>query len=204
MPKHTGIYKKESGVYKFQNINTGKFYIGSSKDLYKRQARLRYVLKKGLKENVRMQLDCDEYGINSFVFGVVEYCDENKLLEREQFYFELWKPEYNVWKSVYSAKDRTYTNEQIKYFKSYKHSPKDFEKHSNSLKEAWKRRKEKFTPEELSKKMSDARKGIKHSEETKQKYRETRKGKKKSPETKEKMRLSKLGTKLINGKFVKF
>ncbi len=179
MNKRAGVYKKESGVYRIQNIFTGNIYIGSSTDIYKRIGRHKYVLKNGLKENIRMKNDYDIFGINSFVFGIVEYCDKSLLKEREQYYFEIWKPQYNVWKSIYNAKNREYTTEQLEYFKTLGRGPKDMQKHSESLKKAWVRRREKYTPEELFKKKSDSRKGIKHSEETKRLFSLQRKGKKK-------------------------
>lgn len=172
MPKNYGIYRKESGVYRLQNIMTGNFYIGSTVDLYKRHARHRYVLKNRIKENIRILKDCQKYGEKSFIFGVIEYCEKEKLLEREQHYFETLMPYYNVWKSVYNANGRQYTKEQLDYFKSYKHGPKNLGKFSQSLRKAWVKRKEKYSPEELSKKMANARRGILHSEETKLKLKE--------------------------------
>lgn len=196
-------YERQSGVYILRNMVSGNFYIGSSKNLASRRGRHMYVLRNGIKENVRIFNDCNKYGVESFIFKVIEYCDECDLIDKEQHYFELMMPRYNVWKSVYSAKGRTYTNEQLEYFKDVAHGPKNLENHSNSLKEAWKRRKEKYSPEELHKKMSAARKGIKHSEETKMNYSLLRKGKSKSESMKNKLRESRLGTKLINGKYVK-
>jgi group I intron endonuclease len=196
-------YERKSGVYILENVMTGNFYIGLSKNLAKRKGRHFYVLRNGMKGNIRISDDCKKYGVESFDFKVLEYCDECDLLEKEQYYFELMMPQYNVWKSVYNAKGRTYTNEQLEYFKNTAHGPKNLENHSNVLKEAWKRRKEKYTPAELHEKMSKARTGIKHSEETKMNYSLQRKGKTKSESMKNKLRESRLGTKLINGKFVK-
>ncbi len=196
-------YERNSGVYRLRNTVNGNFYIGSTKHLGKRRGRHFYVLKNGLKENIRMLEDAKKYGADSFCFEVIEYCDEDKLLEREQHYFELLMPQYNVWKSIYDGTGRTYTNAQLKYFKTLNKGPRNLPEHSNSLKKAWVKRREKYSKEELSKKMAEARRGILHSEETKKMMSERRKGKHKSEETKEKMRLAKLGTKLINGKYVK-
>lgn len=202
MKKRNGLYKKEAGVYRFQNIVTGRFYIGSTVDIYKRHSRLRYVLKKGIKDNIRMLEDYKKFGNGSFVFGIVEYCSKESLLEREQYYYELWNPQYNVWKQVYNAKDREFTQEQLEYFKSYPHGPKDMKKHSDSLKQAWIGRKSKMTPDEL--KLSQSKfKGHKHTSEAKNKMSLKGKGRKRSMDTKIKIRERRLGTKLINGKFVK-
>lgn len=37
-----------------------------------------------------------KYGYSNFSLEVLEYCSPNKLLEREKYYFELFKPEYNI------------------------------------------------------------------------------------------------------------
>jgi len=192
MGKRTGIYRKESGVYRIQNMVTGKIYIGSSTDVYKRIGRHKYVLKNGLNENIRMKKDCEKYGVNSFLFGIVEYCEKEKLKEREQYYFELWNAQYNVWKNIYNAKNREYTSEQLEYFKTYTHGPKDLKNFSEILKKAWIRKREKYTPEELFKIKSDSRKGQKHSEETKKIFSLQRKGKKKPVGFGEKVRNNRL------------
>lgn len=195
--------EKKPGIYRLQNIFTKRFYIGSSKNVYKRYYRHRQVLREGLKENLRIMEDCNKYGPNSFIFGVIEYCEENKLKEREQYYFELWKPQYNVWKSVYDATGREFTKQQLADFKKVNRSIKDKELFRKKLREGWKKRKAKFSAEELSKKMADARRGIKHSEQTKVTMSINRRGKKKSPEWIEKLRERRKGTKLKDGKFVK-
>lgn len=176
--------EKRPGVYRLQNVKNGKFYIGSSRNLYMRYYTHLRLLKEKRPDNVRIKEDCED----PFVFGVVEYCDEKVMKEREQYYFELWKPVYNVWLSVYDGAGRKYTDKQLEYFKSYPHGPKNLLKHSECLKEAWKKRREKYSPEELSKKMANARRGIKHTEETKKLMSEKRKGGKKPEGFGEKIR----------------
>lgn len=203
MGKRNGIYKKESGVYRIQNIISGNFYIGSTNDLYKRWARHKYVLKMGLRENIRMNKDCEKYGINSFVFGVVEYCDDLLLKQKEQYYYEIWKPQYNVWKNIYNASERDYTIEQLDNLRSLlPKKPKDLNLLRERMRQAWVKRKASMTPEEFKKKHADARRGIPHSDETKKMYSIQRKGKPKSFEWRQKIGMSKLGRKLINGKFI--
>jgi|SRR5271156_3752748 group I intron endonuclease len=195
--------EKRPGVYRLQSLPTGRFYIGSSKNVYRRYYRHRQILREGLKENLRIKEDCDKYGPNSFIFGVIEYCEESELREREQYYFELWNPQYNVRKSVYDGSGRTYTEEQLANFKKIHRPIKDKELFRKKLKEGWEKRRARCSPEELSKKLADARRGIKHSEETKAIMSANRKGKKKSPEWIEKFRERRKGTKLIDGKYIK-
>lgn len=81
------------GVYKVTNTINGRFYIGQSKDIRLRIAghRSRNAYHCGIFKE-----DIEKYGIDSFVFEVVEECPEDKLLERERYYIKTLKPPYNV------------------------------------------------------------------------------------------------------------
>lgn len=180
--------EKKPGVYRLQNLDNGRFYIGSSKNLYTRFYRHMECLKNKKVGNHKIEKDIKDLFKTNFVFGVIEYCDECKRLEREQFYFELYRPYYNCIPKVYDSTGYKWPEEVKKRNKNVKHGPKDKEKHRQSLIEAWKRRKEKYTPQELNRKMADARRGIKHSEEAKKKMSISGKGKKKPKGFAEKIR----------------
>lgn len=195
-------YESQSGVYKLKNLITGKFYIGSSRSLAKRRGSHRYSLKNGIKNNLRMTEDYNKHGLDSFEFEVIEYCEVDKLLEREQYYFELLKPTYNIWNNVYNALERSYTEEQLLAFKNLKHPIKDKKAFSYSLKEAWRIRKLTMSHEDF-KKAYKGKPGMKHSDEAKKLMSIKGKGRSKPDSFKEKIRQLRLGTKLINGKFVK-
>lgn len=169
------------GIYRLQNLINGKFYIGASVNLLRRYWQHRQRIKKG-KLNSLMLKDNEAY----FVFGVVEYCIKNKLKEREQFYIEKWNPHYNKNLLVDDSK-KWWTQEDRRNL-------------GEKIKKAWIGRKSKAGFRE---KHAEARRGILHSEQTKKRLSDMRKGKPKSKEWKEKMRLRRLGTKLIDGKFVK-
>jgi hypothetical protein len=196
--ENKGLQEKP-GVYKIRNKVSEKLYIGSSVNVYRRFYRHRQVLREELLENLRIKEDCEKYGIDSFEFEVIEYCEKDILKKREQFYFEKLCPQYNVWKSVYSATDREYTDEQIENFKKIKHPIKDKEAFKKKLKIAWITRK---AGPDFKEKHGNARRGISHSEETKLKMSMMRKGKTKSSEWKVKIGKSKIGKKLINGKYI--
>lgn len=44
-----------------------------------------------------------KYGYSQFKFEIIEYCDPSKLIEREQYYIDSLKPEYNVLKTAGSS-----------------------------------------------------------------------------------------------------
>ena len=56
-----------------------------------------------------MQYDYENYGIESFVVEVLEYCDECVKRDREQYYIDLLKPVENGYNSSHSA----YTNDNL-------------------------------------------------------------------------------------------
>lgn len=41
-----------------------------------------------------------KYGLNNFTLEILEYCSKNIAIEREQFYLDLLKPEYNILKKA--------------------------------------------------------------------------------------------------------
>lgn len=85
-----------SGIYCIINIYNGKRYIGSSKNIRKRLWGHRAELRHNKHDNQYLQNAWNKYGEDKFDFYVIEQCPENILLEREQFYIDTIKPEYNL------------------------------------------------------------------------------------------------------------
>ena len=76
-----------SGVYKITNKINGKFYIGSAINCFKRWCK---------KYNEHLESAFKKYGKENFIFEIIENVeDTSKLIEREQYYMDLLKPEYN-------------------------------------------------------------------------------------------------------------
>lgn len=84
----------KSGIYKITNIKNGKFYIGSSKDIEFRWGEHKKHLNGGYHINKKLQNAWNFYGKENFEFTIVELVSNNEelLLEREQFYFDIFKP----------------------------------------------------------------------------------------------------------------
>ena len=83
------------GVYKITNLINGKFYIGSSSiNVHQRWNDHKSQLNAGLHPNIHLMRSCKKYGIEVFLFEVLEYC--NDVLEREQHYIDTLKPHYNI------------------------------------------------------------------------------------------------------------
>ena len=90
--------KDKCGVYRWTNTENKKIYIGSSAKL---SARLRgHFTPSRLKsrESIIYKALLRKYGFSKFSLEILEYCNIEDLLKREQYYIDLLKPEYNICK----------------------------------------------------------------------------------------------------------
>jgi len=88
--------RDKSGIYMWKNNNSKKFYIGSSVDLKRRFTsyfNLNYLVKESRLYLHRALL---KEGYSAFSLYVLEYCEKENLIDREQYYFNLLKPTYNL------------------------------------------------------------------------------------------------------------
>jgi group I intron endonuclease len=98
-----------------------------------------------------------KYGYSKFTIEILEYCDSDKCLEREQYYIDLLNPEYNILKTAGSSLGNKHTEETRTKMSSYKIGDKNpmfgktGEKHS---------RFGKLHTEETRSKMSDSQKAV--------------------------------------------
>jgi len=87
-----------AGVYMIKNLITGERYIGQSIKPYGRRVQHFSNLSYNTNQisNPQLQEAMKQYGKTYFVFGVLEHCDKEELLAKEQYYIDLYKPEYNA------------------------------------------------------------------------------------------------------------
>lgn len=85
-----------TGIYKILNKVNGKFYIGSAVDIENRWRRHKHDLNKNNHHNIYLQKGWNKYWNVSFEFTIIEACDKENLLIREQFWLDWAKPEYNL------------------------------------------------------------------------------------------------------------
>lgn len=104
-----------SGIYQIRNIINDKRYIGSAKDFSKRKSLHFRTLIKQKHRNRHLQNAWNKYGENAFVFEIIEYCEPDQLLVREQWYFDNWNPEYNIYKTAGSGLGHKMTEEMKKF-----------------------------------------------------------------------------------------
>lgn len=87
---------KKSGIYCIVNTDNQKKYVGSSKNIYQRLQKHRAYLRKNMHENCKLQNSWNKHGEDKFQYYVLEFCPEDKLIEREQFFIDTIKPWYNI------------------------------------------------------------------------------------------------------------
>lgn len=102
---------EKSGIYQIKNKVNSKSYIGSSIRLSKRWRRHLTDLKCNVHHSLALQRAFHKYGYDNFEFIILENCEENKLLEREQHYLNSIKPEYNICKTAGNCLGITHSEE---------------------------------------------------------------------------------------------
>lgn len=169
------ILTGKSGIYKITNLINDKIYIGRSVNLKSRKSK-----HKTSITNTIISKAIQKYGHDNFKFEVIEYCDCDILVEREQYYMDLFHPYdengYNL------LKDSSYGG-----WNGMKHSnetKKKMSKIKKGIYEPWNKGKkgvQEFS-DKTRKLMSENSKGEgnpfygkKHSEESKQKMSNKRK-----------------------------
>ena len=86
---------KICGVYKITNTITGDFYIGSSKNIKNRWTAHKCKSTWNKCPNNQLYLDMQKYGVDKFVFEILEEAEIEQLKEKEQQFIETLKPTYN-------------------------------------------------------------------------------------------------------------
>jgi group I intron endonuclease len=90
-------FNKIPGIYKIINNINGKFYVGSTKNLYKRSREHFSKLNRQKHPNEKLMNSVKKHGINNFKFEIiVSYCNIEDLLVLEGKYIALLKPDYNL------------------------------------------------------------------------------------------------------------
>ena len=165
--------EKKSGVYKWTNLTDGNSYVGSSVDLGRRFSMYysEKVLIKELKKKINSHIyrALLKYGHSKFSLEIIEYCEAEEVVTKEQYYIDLLDPEYNICPIAGSSLGRKVSDETRAKLAAA-HIGRDYSgliEHLASLKES--------------------NLGRKHLEETKDKIRASALGRKFSDDTRIKL-----------------
>lgn len=93
----------DSCVYKIVSKKTKKCYIGSAKDFNKRKSVHLWHLKKGSHHSAYLQNHVNKYGLDDISFEILDFVDIVDLVNKEQYYIDLFNPEFNISKFAYST-----------------------------------------------------------------------------------------------------
>ena len=80
------------GIYQITCVPTGKIYVGSAVNLRRRWREHVLLATKGAHKSPYFQKAWNKYGAESFTIAVLELCDRNQLIEREQCYLDTLRP----------------------------------------------------------------------------------------------------------------
>lgn len=80
-----------SGIYKILNLVNNKIYIGSAVKLDMRWAQHKSKLKLNEHPNKYLQSSFNKNGLENFKFIKLEFCEKDKLIEREQYWIDALK-----------------------------------------------------------------------------------------------------------------
>ena len=85
----------KSGVYRWVNKVNRKSYVGSAVNISQR-LRNYFNLNYLLLHNMRIYKAILKYGHSKFNLEILEYCEPTQCIEREQYFMDLFHPEYNI------------------------------------------------------------------------------------------------------------
>ena len=130
---------KICGVYRITNTITGDFYIGSSKNVKHRLADHKCPSTWNRCPNNQLYQDMQKYGVDKFVFEILEEVEPEQLKETEQQFIEMLKPTYNNYNAKgLDAKRQKETkrkaDKEYQKTKKYKEYQKEYRK-SDKFKE---------------------------------------------------------------------
>jgi group I intron endonuclease len=185
---------KRSGIYRIVSPS-GNFYVGSAVEIRKRWRNHKRQLISGVHHNKPLQAAAKKYGLESLRFEIIEHCDSDVLINREQFYIDALRPKYNTCLVAGSPRGVKRSEET----KAKVRAANVGRKHSEETKA-------KLSAAKIGKRLSEDHKaklsaarigkiGKKHSEETKAKMSAAHTGKKFSEEHKAKMSAANIGKK---------
>lgn len=103
------------GIYKIESIiKPNKIYIGSSINVKDRIGRHKVDFRRNEHPNYKMQRHYNKYGLEDFIYTVIEECDKNEVIVREQYYIDTLNPLFNICKIAGSYKGVKQTKKTLK------------------------------------------------------------------------------------------
>jgi group I intron endonuclease len=190
-----------SGIYRIINTINGHCYIGSAINLKTRKRIHFWSLNKNRHINCYLQNAFNLYKESSFIFDIIENCEKEKLIEREQFWIDSYKLNgevlYNICPIAGNRLGTRHSNETIKLISKTKSESKQYlgennpfygKHHTEATKKIISEKsKNRICSKETRIKLSNVAKGRHPSRDAKQKMSDFAKTRTYSEATREKM-----------------
>lgn len=110
--------KNKVAIYRWVNNINNKTYIGSSINLATRLYKY-YSVKHLTKYKTPIHNALLKYGFENFTLEILEYCEEGiNPIVREQYYFDLLSPEYNILELAGSSLGFQHSNKTLNFFRN--------------------------------------------------------------------------------------
>ena len=100
------------GIYKITNKINGKIYIGQSVDIYRRwkDEKTRAFNQNSSEYNTKKSRAFRKYGLENFLFEVVEECSKEQLDEKERFWINKYDSYTNGYNETLGGQDAVTSN----------------------------------------------------------------------------------------------
>ncbi len=190
------------GIYQIRNIVDNKKIIGSTNNIYHRFAQHKNELRNNGHRNPHLQNAWNKYGQDKFVLEIIEICEEDKLIEREDFYIIKFDTINRELGYNFTLGSRHTQNEESKEkLRQYRLGKKMSEEQKQKISLSHIGKNTGPRSQETKNKISKGLKGNQNclgrivNEETRKKLSESNKGKIMSEEAKKKMSESRMGSK---------
>ncbi len=183
------------GVYQILCTANGRVYVGSANKIAKRWEEHRNDLRANRHHNQHLQRAWNKYGDKAFEFSVLENCDTESVIEREQYYLNAYLSA--GWKVFNIRRECVLSNLGVKFGDEAREHMRASAA-IRSRNDEWRARQSeahrgKKLSEETRAKIGESSRNI--SDETRAKMSESRLGKSHSEETRAKIAASNLGQK---------
>jgi group I intron endonuclease len=83
-------------IYKINNSINNDFYIGSTRNVKKRYYTHLNHIRTNKNTCIKLIRAVNKYKEENFTFEIIEECDLNSILIREQYYIDTLNPKYNI------------------------------------------------------------------------------------------------------------
>jgi group I intron endonuclease len=110
---------KIRGIYKIQSqVKPQCVYIGSSEDIYSRWSKHRREMFYNKHKNSKIQNHYNKYGLDDFIFEIIEECSLEDKLPKEQYYIDTFKPWFNINLVAGNSTGRKFSEETLYKFRN--------------------------------------------------------------------------------------